>query len=158
MKVDAGLRGWQFQGWFEGQSGEALGFGNVIVRGNLRNLVLPVNQRTTGMWFNNTAANTVFERDPAKQHASNLRTLPLRVRNRARITCPFQVSGNRRKQADKHTLYDKADKLFLNKPLATFAPMVRTTSISRCSRIIRNRLAGRAVVAGTRRLLSRRTD
>jgi hypothetical protein len=76
--VDAALGGWQFQGWFEGQSGEALGFGNVIVRGNLRNLVLPVNQRTAEMWFNTTAANTVFERDPAKQLASNLRTLPLR--------------------------------------------------------------------------------
>jgi integrase len=38
-------------------------------------------------------------------------------RNRARITCPVQVSGNRRKQADKHALYDKADKLFLNKPI-----------------------------------------
>lgn len=76
--VDAFLGGWQFQGWFEGQSGEALGFGNAIVRGNLRDLVLPVNQRTTDAWFNLAAANTVFERDPAKQLGSNLRTLPLR--------------------------------------------------------------------------------
>ncbi len=76
--TDLLIGGWQFQGWFEGQSGEALGFGNAIVRGNLRDLVLPVGQRTTDRWFNLEAANTVFERDPAKQLASNLRTLPLR--------------------------------------------------------------------------------
>lgn len=76
--VDGVFGGWQFQGWFEGQSGEALGFGNAIVRGNLRDLVLPVGQRTTDAWFNLAAANTVFERDPAKQLGSNLRTLPLR--------------------------------------------------------------------------------
>jgi hypothetical protein len=76
--VDAVLGGWQLQGWFEGQSGEALGFGNVIVRGNLRDIVLPVNKRTAEAWFDIAAANRVFERDPARQLASNLRTLPLR--------------------------------------------------------------------------------
>ncbi|MDX2031167.1 MAG: carboxypeptidase-like regulatory domain-containing protein [Blastocatellia bacterium] len=76
--AELAIGGWQFQGWFEGQSGEALGFGNAIVRGNLRDLVRPVGQRTAEAWFNLTAANTVFERDPAKQLASNLRTLPLR--------------------------------------------------------------------------------
>jgi hypothetical protein len=76
--VDLAVGGWQFQGWFEGQSGEALGFGNAIVRGNLRDLVLPVGERTTDAWFNLEAANRVFERDPAKQLGSNLRTLPLR--------------------------------------------------------------------------------
>jgi hypothetical protein len=70
--------GWQFQGWFEGQSGEALGFGNAILRGNLRDIVLPVNKRTAEAWFDITAANRVFERDPARQLASNIRTLPLR--------------------------------------------------------------------------------
>src|SRR6266542_1231954 len=30
--VDYAIGGWQLQGWFEGQSGEALGFGNAIVR------------------------------------------------------------------------------------------------------------------------------
>jgi hypothetical protein len=76
--LDLAVGGWQFQGWFEGQSGEALGFGNSIVRGNLRDLVLPVGQRTTDAWFDLAAANRVFERDPAKQLGSNLRTLPLR--------------------------------------------------------------------------------
>ncbi len=79
--VDAALGGWQFQGWFEGQSGEALGFGNSIVRGNLRDLILPVKERTADVWFNLAAANRVFERDPAKQLASNTRTLPLRFSN-----------------------------------------------------------------------------
>ena len=76
--LEAVIGGWQFQGWFEGQSGYALGFGNAIVRGNLRELVLPVGERTTDAWFNLEAANRIFERDPAKQLASNLRTLPLR--------------------------------------------------------------------------------
>jgi hypothetical protein len=76
--VDGVFGGWQFQGWFEGQSGDALGFGNAIVRGNLRDLVLPVNKRTAEAWFDIAAANRVFERDPARQLASNLRTLPLR--------------------------------------------------------------------------------
>jgi hypothetical protein len=76
--LDLAVGGWQFQGWFEGQSGEALGFGNAIVRGNLRDLVLPVGDRTTDAWFNLEAANRIFERDPAKQLANNYRTLPLR--------------------------------------------------------------------------------
>jgi hypothetical protein len=76
--LDLAIGGWQFQGWFEGQSGEALGFGNVIVRGNLRDLILPVSERTTDAWFNLEAANRIFERDPARQLANNIRTLPLR--------------------------------------------------------------------------------
>lgn len=82
--VDGVLGGWQFQGWFEGQSGEALGFGNSILRGNIRDMIRPVGERTTDCWFNAGTAicpwkgSPVFERDPAKQLGSNLRTLPLR--------------------------------------------------------------------------------
>jgi hypothetical protein len=82
--VDAALGGWQFQGWFEGQSGEALGFGNALLRGNIREMNRPVGERTTDCWFNAGTAicpwkgAPVFERDPAKQLANNLRTLPLR--------------------------------------------------------------------------------
>jgi Carboxypeptidase regulatory-like domain/TonB dependent receptor len=87
--LDLAIGGWQFQGWYEGQSGEALGFGNAIVRGNLRDLVLPVGERTTDRWFNLEAANRIFERDPAKQlttnsntgratNTTNIRALPLR--------------------------------------------------------------------------------
>ena len=87
--VDMFIGGWQFQGWYEGQSGEALGFGNAIVRGNLRNLVLPVSERTSESWFDLDAANLIFERDPAKlfttnsnssseTNTTNIRTLPQR--------------------------------------------------------------------------------
>jgi hypothetical protein len=82
--VDGVFGGWQFQGWFEGQSGEALGFGNAILRGNIREMNRPVGERTTDCWFNAGTAicpwkgAPVFERDPAKQLANNLRTLPLR--------------------------------------------------------------------------------
>jgi carboxypeptidase family protein/TonB-dependent receptor-like protein len=76
--VDYALGGWQLQGWFEGQSGEALGFGNAIVRGNLRDLVLPAGKRSSEQWFNLAAANTVFERSNALQLANNVRTLSSR--------------------------------------------------------------------------------
>ena len=76
--ADYAIGGWQLQGWFEGQSGEALGFGNAIVRGNLRDIVLPVDKRTSERWFNLDAANTVFERNNGRQLASNIRTAPTR--------------------------------------------------------------------------------
>lgn len=73
--VDFWIGGWQLQGWFEGQSGDALGFGNAIFRGNLKDIPLPVSQRRTERWFNVDAG---FERDSRKQLASNIRTFPLR--------------------------------------------------------------------------------
>jgi hypothetical protein len=76
--LDYAIGGWQFQGWFEGQTGEALGFGNAIVRGNLRDIVLPVDKRTSERWFNLDAANTVFERNTARQLANNIRVLSSR--------------------------------------------------------------------------------
>ncbi|NOT63407.1 MAG: hypothetical protein HOP19_24620, partial [Acidobacteria bacterium] len=60
--------GWQLQGWFEGQSGEPLEFGNSIYRGNIRNVNLPRGERTTDRWFNpqgfvalRNGANVVLE-------------------------------------------------------------------------------------------------
>ncbi|MBO0801385.1 MAG: hypothetical protein J2P31_21405, partial [Blastocatellia bacterium] len=76
--VDHVIGGWQFQGWYEGQSGEALGFGNAIVRGDLRDIVLPVSARTSEQWFNLAAANSIFERDSARQLADNIRVLSSR--------------------------------------------------------------------------------
>ncbi|HEV8130752.1 MAG TPA: TonB-dependent receptor [Acidobacteriota bacterium] len=69
------IGGWQLQGWFEGQSGDALGFGNAIFTGNLHEIPLPVGQRTAERWFNTEAG---FERDSRKQLANNIRTLPSR--------------------------------------------------------------------------------
>ncbi len=69
------LGGWQLQGWFEGQSGQALGFGNAIFSGNLQDIPLPVSQRRAERWFNSDAG---FERDNRRQLASNIRTFPSR--------------------------------------------------------------------------------
>jgi hypothetical protein len=72
------LGGWQLVGIFEGQSGFPLGFGNAIVKGDLRSIVLPRGERTSERWFNVAAANQVFDRLPANQLVSNIRTLPPR--------------------------------------------------------------------------------
>ncbi|MGH9839584.1 MAG: TonB-dependent receptor domain-containing protein [Blastocatellia bacterium] len=73
--LDALIGGWQLQGLFEGQSGQALGFGNAIFRGDLKNIVLPRGERTAERWFNVDAG---FERDPLRQLGSNLRRFPTR--------------------------------------------------------------------------------
>ncbi len=73
--VEAVAGGWQLQGWFEGQSGQALGFGNAIFNGRLQNIPLPVGQRRAERWFNTAAG---FDREPGNQLAFNLRALPTR--------------------------------------------------------------------------------
>lgn len=73
--LDALIGGWQLQGWFEGQTGDTLGFGNAIFNGDLKNIPLPVSQRRAERWFNTEAG---FERDNMKQLASNIRTFPSR--------------------------------------------------------------------------------
>lgn len=69
------ISGWQLQGWFEGQTGDTLGFGNAIFYGNLKDIPLPLSQRRAERWFNTEAG---FERDTAKQLAWNLRSFPPR--------------------------------------------------------------------------------
>ncbi len=69
------VSGWQVQGIYAGQSGQALGFGNAIFTGNLKDIPLPKSQRTVQRWFNTEAG---FERDSRKQLGSNLRALSLR--------------------------------------------------------------------------------
>jgi hypothetical protein len=69
------ISGWQLQGIYTGQSGAALGFGNMIFYGNIKNIPLPEGQRTVERWFNTDAG---FERDTAKQLGSNIRTAPSR--------------------------------------------------------------------------------
>jgi len=73
--VNGFISGWQAQGIFTLQSGAALGFGNSIFNGNLKNIPLPNNERTVGRWFNTNAG---FERNSALQLGSNLRTLSSR--------------------------------------------------------------------------------
>jgi hypothetical protein len=73
--VDYLVGGWQLQGWFEGQTGQALGFGNAIFNGNLKDIPLPVGQRSAERWFNTEAG---FERDSRRQLDSNIQSFPSR--------------------------------------------------------------------------------
>jgi hypothetical protein len=67
--------GWQINMAMQHQSGQPLGFGNVIFNGDLDKVVLPKGQRGVDQWFN---VNAGFERNNALQLASNLRRFPLR--------------------------------------------------------------------------------
>src|SRR5262249_15013330 len=60
--ADYAIGGWQLHGLFEGQSARALGFGNAIARSDLRDIVLPVGERTSERWFNLDAAGAGFGR------------------------------------------------------------------------------------------------
>ena len=46
------ISGWQASGIYQGQSGAALGFGNAIFLGNLRDIPIPNGRRTVDRWFN----------------------------------------------------------------------------------------------------------
>jgi hypothetical protein len=66
------IGGWQIEGWYEGQSGKANGFGNAIFTGDLHNIPIPVGQRSVERWFNVDAG---FDRDTRRQLANNIQTL-----------------------------------------------------------------------------------
>ena len=66
---------WQVQGIYTGQTGQALGFGNAIFLGDLKNIPLPKDQRNNNQWFN---INAGFERSSSKQLSTNIRTMPSR--------------------------------------------------------------------------------
>ncbi len=72
------IGGWQAQGWYEGQSGQALGFGNMILYGTLQDIPLPVSERKVERWFNTGAG---FETTTNKLPASNIRTVSTRFNN-----------------------------------------------------------------------------
>jgi hypothetical protein len=74
--TDALVGGWQLQGWFEGQTGDVLGFGNALFTGDIKDIELPVSERTAERWFNVDAG---FNRNPQQQLASNLQTFPSRL-------------------------------------------------------------------------------
>jgi hypothetical protein len=69
------ISGWQVQGIYTAQSGAALGFGNAIFLGELKNIPLPKDQRNVDRWFNVDAG---FDRNSQRQLASNIRTFPSR--------------------------------------------------------------------------------
>jgi hypothetical protein len=72
--TDAILGGWELSGIYTAQSGQALGFGDAILTGNLKDIVLPENQRTPSKYFN----TDVFNRVTSQQLANHLRTLSAR--------------------------------------------------------------------------------
>jgi Carboxypeptidase regulatory-like domain/TonB dependent receptor-like, beta-barrel len=66
---------WQISGVVTRQTGPALGFGNRIFTGDLKNIVLPSDERTAERWLNVDAG---FNRVSTQQLANNIRTFPLR--------------------------------------------------------------------------------
>ncbi len=103
------IGGWQLQGWFEGQTGDALGFGNAIFNGDVRALELPVSERRAERWFNTGAG---FNRNSAQVLANNIQELSTRfngvradginnfdislfknVRIRERVTAQFRLEN-----------------------------------------------------------------
>jgi hypothetical protein len=64
------VSGWQVQGVFTYQSGQALGFGNALLLPGetLADIVIPASQRTVAQWFNVAA----FNRTSSQQLASNI--------------------------------------------------------------------------------------
>jgi len=67
--------GWQLGGVLSFSSGAPLGFGNIIFTGNTDNLKLSSGQRSVERWINTGAG---FEKSPALQLSSNIRTFPQR--------------------------------------------------------------------------------
>jgi hypothetical protein len=70
------LGGWSVQGIYLIQTGPPLNFGNVLFRGDIKNIPLPEEQRTVERWFNTDAG---FETTVGRQLTSNIRTFPLRL-------------------------------------------------------------------------------
>lgn len=69
------LGGWQFTGVYTYQTGAPINWGNIIFRGDIKNINLPSDQRSPARWFNTEAG---FEKSAALQLANNVRTFPLR--------------------------------------------------------------------------------
>ncbi|MBL8173712.1 MAG: carboxypeptidase regulatory-like domain-containing protein [Bryobacterales bacterium] len=67
--------GWSINAIYQWQSGPPIGFGNVLFRGDIQDLVIPRSERTVARWFNIDAG---FERNPQRALESNYRTFPLR--------------------------------------------------------------------------------
>jgi hypothetical protein len=65
--------GWSVQSIYVFQTGQPLAFGNVLFRGDIKDI--PLSEPTIERWFNIDAG---FERDPLKQLAWNIRALPSR--------------------------------------------------------------------------------
>jgi hypothetical protein len=69
------VSGWQVSGIYAYQSGPPINWGNIIFTGKVKDIRLPSDQQAAQRWFNTNAG---FEKDSAKQLASNVRTFPQR--------------------------------------------------------------------------------
>jgi hypothetical protein len=69
--------GWQLAGIYQRQSGQPIGWGQVLFIGDSSTVVLPSDQRNCDRWFN----ISVFNRNSREQLASNVRTFPYRFSN-----------------------------------------------------------------------------
>jgi hypothetical protein len=71
--VSTAISGWQMQGVFTWQSGQALGFGNALLLPGqtMADVLLPAGQRSVAQWFNTAP----FNRNSSQQLASNIVTL-----------------------------------------------------------------------------------
>ena len=72
--LDLTAGGWSINAIYQWQSGPPIGFGNVLFRGRVENLVIPYADRTVERWFNTAG----FETNPQLQLEQNYRTFPLR--------------------------------------------------------------------------------
>lgn len=72
--VNALIAGWQVQGIHVRQSGQALGFGNALLYGDIKDVALSGDERTIDRWFN----TSLFEKATARQLVTNVRTASLR--------------------------------------------------------------------------------
>ena len=72
--VSTAISGWQMQGIYTQQSGQALGFGNAILLCGVGDIPLPASERTVQRWFNTSC----FNRTSSQQLANNLRTVSTR--------------------------------------------------------------------------------
>ncbi|MCX6631596.1 MAG: TonB-dependent receptor [Candidatus Solibacter sp.] len=71
---DTIVGGWELSGIYTAQSGQALGFGDAILNGTLKDVVLPEGERTRSRYFN----TSVFNTNSSQQLASHLRNLSAR--------------------------------------------------------------------------------
>jgi hypothetical protein len=69
--------GWQLSGAWQRQSGQPIGWGNIMITGDSTKLALPSDQRSCDRWFN----TDVFNRNSKEALGSNIRTFPYRFSN-----------------------------------------------------------------------------
>jgi hypothetical protein len=68
------ISGWQVEGIYQWQMGDAMGFGNSILFQPVSSILLPAGQRNIYQWFNTSA----FDTNTADALSNNIRTLPSR--------------------------------------------------------------------------------